>query len=187
FADSVFLNKVEQRVIIPTIEGLKNEGIEYTGFLFIGLMNMDGEPFVIEYNARMGDPETEVVFPRIKSDVGALFKAVADKDLHNYKIEIEPSTASTIVLVSGGYPEDYEKGFEISGLDKTADVHVFHAGTSIKDGKLVNTGGRVFAVTAFGKTIQEAIDKSNKAAASIQWHKRYYRKDIGTDLLKYEK
>jgi phosphoribosylamine---glycine ligase len=187
FADQAFLDKVEQKVIIPSIEGLKKEGIEYTGFLFIGLMNYNGEPYVIEYNARMGDPETEVVFPRITSDVGELFKAVADKQLKNFKIEVDPRTASTIVLVSGGYPEDYEKGFEISGIDATENVHVFHSGTSLKDGKLVNTGGRVITVTGFGKDIKEAIAKSNKAAETITWNKRYYRRDIGLDLLKYEK
>lgn len=187
FADKAFLDKVEQKVIIPTIEGLKKEGIKYTGFLFIGLMNYDGEPYVIEYNARMGDPETEVVFPRIKSDVGELFKAVAEQNLKNYKIEIDPQLASAIVLVSGGYPEDYEKGFPISGISEVENVKVFHAGTSIKDGVLVNTGGRVLVLTAFGKNINEAIAHSNKAAETIQWQKRYYRRDIGLDLLKYEK
>lgn len=187
FADKAFLDKVEQKVIIPTIEGLKKEGIKYTGFLFIGLMNYEGEPYVIEYNARMGDPETEVVFPRIKSDVGELFKAVVDQRLKNFKLEIDPQLASAIVLVSGGYPEDYEKGFKISGTEEVENVKVFHAGTSLKDGALINTGGRVLVVTAFGNNINEAIAHSNKAAETIQWQKRYYRKDIGLDLLKYEK
>jgi phosphoribosylamine---glycine ligase len=185
FANKEFLDRVEERVIKPTIAGLINECINYTGFIFVGLMNCNGEPYVIEYNARMGDPETEVVFPRITSDIGELFKAVKDQTLNEYKIEVTEQIASTIVLVSGGYPEDFEKGFEISNVDKTANVEVFHSGTSIKEGKLVNNGGRVFAVTGFGKTIEEAVNKSNIAAETISWNKKYYRKDIGKDLLKY--
>ncbi|MFN8437612.1 MAG: phosphoribosylamine--glycine ligase [Cytophagales bacterium] len=187
FADDAFLEKVKNKVVLPTIEGLKKEGIDYTGFIFVGLMNCDGEPYVIEYNARMGDPETEVVFPRITSDVGEMFKAVADKKLDSYKLEITSDTATTVVLVSGGYPEDYEKGFVISGVENTENVQVFHAGTSLKDGALVNTGGRVFAVTGFGQNIEEALAKSNKAAQTIVWNKKYFRKDIGLDLLKYQK
>jgi phosphoribosylamine--glycine ligase len=184
FADEKFMQKVEERIVKPTVAGLKKEGIDYAGFIFFGLIKVGEEPFTIEYNARMGDPETEAVIPRIKSDLVEIFEAVGSKTLHKTKLEIDPRTTTTVVLVSGGYPEDYEKGFPISGIENTKDVLVFHAGTSKKDGVLVNTGGRVIALTAFGSHIEEALAKANFAAETIQWQKKNYRKDIGLDLLK---
>lgn len=183
FADTEFMQKVEERIILPTIEGLKREGIEYTGFIFFGLIKVGNEPYVIEYNARMGDPETEVVIPRIQSDLVEAFEAVGSKTLNKVKLKVDPRTATTVMLVSGGYPEDYEKGFPIAGIEQTKDVLVFHAGTSTKEGALVNTGGRVIAVTGLGDGIKEALAKSNAAAETIQWNKKYYRRDIGLDLL----
>lgn len=184
FADQVFMEKVNERIIKPTVNGLKGEGIKYVGFIFIGLISVNNEPFVIEYNARMGDPETEVVFPRITSDVVELFAATANGTLNDYVLTIDPRTATTIMLVSGGYPADYAKGFPISGLNKTEDVLIFHAGTALNENnQLVNTGGRVLALTAFGKDIPEALAKSNKAAETIQWEGKNYRKDIGFEFL----
>ncbi|GAL87307.1 phosphoribosylamine--glycine ligase [Sporocytophaga myxococcoides] len=183
FADKAFMEKVEKKVIIPTINGLKAEGIDYVGFIFFGLMNVNGEPFVIEYNARMGDPETEVVIPRIKNDFLEVLAKVAEKKLHQVNLEVSDQTATTVMLVAGGYPEDYEKGKVISGLDKVEEVLAFHAGTALKDNKMVTNGGRVIALTGLGSDIQEALAKSNKAAENIIWEKRYYRRDIGLDLL----
>ncbi|NEM97971.1 phosphoribosylamine--glycine ligase [Pontibacter burrus] len=183
FADEVFMQKVKERVIEPTIAGLQQEGIDYTGFLFIGLMSVNGEPYVIEYNVRLGDPETEAILPRIKSDLFELFKSLHDHTLGSYQLEVDPRTAATVFLVSGGYPEGFEKGKEISGLDKVSpDVLVFHAGTKKVDDKLVNSGGRVIAVTALGDTMEEALAKANQAAETITWQDRYYRRDIGFDL-----
>lgn len=183
FADEVFMQKVKERVIDPTITGLQQEGIEYTGFLFIGIINVNNEPYVIEYNVRLGDPETEAILPRIKSDLFELFKALHDHTLGSYKLEIDPRTAATVFLVSGGYPEGFEKGKEISGLDKvSSDVLVFHAGTKQVHDKLVSSGGRVIAVTALGDTMDEALAKANAAAETITWQDRYYRHDIGFDL-----
>lgn len=183
FVDNVLLGKIETRIVKPTIEGIQNNGIEYKGFIFIGLIIVKGEPIVIEYNVRMGDPETEVVIPRIKSDLVELFQAVANGNLNNVPLEIDSRSATTIMLVSGGYPEEYEKGKEIIGLDKIQDSMVFHAGTKLENGKVLTNGGRVLAITSFGKDFQEAIKKSYQNADKLHFDKMYYRKDIGYDLL----
>lgn len=187
FADAAFLKKVEERVAIPTLKGLQAENIVYKGFIFIGLMNCNGDPQVIEYNCRMGDPETEVVLPRIKTDLLELFEAVAEEKLDTIQLEVDDRIATTVVMVSGGYPEDYEKNKLVSGLDKTNDSIVFHAGTKVDGDKVLTSGGRVFAVTSFGNTIEEAVNKSFKTAELISYDKKYYRKDIGKDLMKLEK
>lgn len=184
FADAVFMDKVESRIIKPTVNGLKAEGIKYVGFIFVGLIKVGDDPYVIEYNARMGDPETEVVFPRITSDVVEMMAATANGTLVNYELSIDPRTATTIMLVSGGYPADYTKGFAISGIDNVEEVKVFHAGTALNaQGELVNTGGRVLALTAFGKDIPDALSKSNKAAQTIHWEGKNFRKDIGFEFV----
>jgi len=182
FADKAFLTKVEERVIIPTIKGLKKDNISYVGFIFIGLIRVNNEPFVIEYNVRMGDPETEVVIPRIKSDLVALFTATAEKKLDSFDLDMDQRTATTVMLVSGGYPEAYEKGKEISGLENIKDSLVFHAGTKLVDGKVVTNGGRVLAVTSFGEDFRQALDQSYKNIEKIKFDKMNYRKDIGFDL-----
>ena len=182
FAQGDFLNKVEERIVIPTVNGLNKDGINYKGFIFIGLMNVDGEPYVIEYNVRMGDPETEVVIPRIKSDLLELFSAVGNASLGTKSIEIDERYATTVMLVSGGYPESYEKGKLIVGLNQVKDSIPFHAGTSKKNNEIVTSGGRVIALTSFGKNINEALNNSFKNAALINFEKKYYRKDIGFDL-----
>ncbi|MBD1398349.1 phosphoribosylamine--glycine ligase [Pontibacter sp. JH31] len=185
FADEVFMQKVKERVIEPTIKGMQEDNLGYTGFLFIGLMNVNGEPYVIEYNVRLGDPETEAILPRIKSDLFELFLALHDHKLGDFKLEIDPRTAATVFLVSGGYPEGFDKGKEITGLDQVnPDTLVFHAGTKRVDDKIVNNGGRVIAVTGLGDTMEEALAKANAAAETIQWTDRYYRRDIGFDLQK---
>ncbi len=184
FADEAFMKVIDETITKPTINGLIEEGLNCVGFIFLGLINTPDGPYVIEYNARMGDPETEVVIPRIKSDLGELLWAAGNGELAGKTIEVDPRTATTVMLVSGGYPGDYEKGFEITGADNQNDVLVFHAGTAIKDNKLVNTGGRVIACTAYGNSIPDALAKSNLAAASINWSGKNYRKDIGLDLLK---
>jgi phosphoribosylamine---glycine ligase len=186
FADDNFIKKVEERVVLPTINGLKQEGINYKGFIFIGLMNCDGEPFVIEYNCRMGDPETEVVVPRIKSDLLELLEAVGSQTLHTQSFETDDRIATTVMLVSGGYPEEYEKGKVVTGLDKVKDSIAFHAGTTQAGEQVLTNGGRVIAVTSFGHSIEEAANKSFAAAAAIQYDKKYFRSDVGKDLLKYE-
>ncbi|MCU0416235.1 MAG: phosphoribosylamine--glycine ligase [Cytophagaceae bacterium] len=183
FADDSFMKKVEDRIILPTIQGLKKEGIRYRGFIFIGLMNKKGEPYVIEYNARMGDPETEVVFPRINTDFVEILQALAKGQLNTIHLDIDPQTATTVMLVAGGYPDSYAKGDIITNVEQTQDVLVFHAGTSLHNDTLVTNGGRVMAVTAMGNSIPEALKKSNAAASIIQWKDKYYRKDIGLDLL----
>jgi len=182
FADAILLEKIENRIVKPTIEGLQKDGIEYKGFVFIGLINVNGEPMVIEYNVRMGDPETEVVMPRIKSDLVELFEAVAQQQLDKTDIEIDPRSATTVMVVSGGYPEDYGKGFEISGLEDIQDSLVFHAGTKLENGKVVTNGGRVLAVTSFGNDFSEAIKKSYQNIDKLHFDKMYFRKDIGFDL-----
>lgn len=183
FADQAFMQKIEDRIIKPTVDGLKKDGIKYKGFIFFGLIKVDGEPMTIEYNVRMGDPETEVVMPRIKSDFVDLLIATADSTLKDATIEFTEEAASTVMLVAGGYPEAYNKGDEISGLDSVENVIPFHAGTKSVDGKIVTNGGRVIAVSALGKDLAEALAKSNKAAEQITWDKRNYRTDIGFDLL----
>ena len=182
FADAVLLEKIETRIVKPTIEGLQKDGIEYKGFVFIGLINVKGEPIVIEYNVRMGDPETEVVIPRLKSDLVELFQAVGNQTLNKLSLEIDKRSATTIMVVSGGYPEDYEKGFEISGLENIEDSIAFHAGTKSENGKIVTNGGRVIAVTSFGESFQEAIKKSYQNIDKLNFDKMYFRKDIGFDL-----
>ena len=182
FADSVLLDKIETRIVKPTVEGLQKDGIDYKGFIFIGLIIVKGEPIVIEYNVRMGDPETEVVIPRIKSDLVELFQAVANGNLNDVSLAIDQRSATTVMIVSGGYPEEYEKGKEIFGLDKMEDSLVYHAGTKIENGKLVTNGGRVLAITSFGNDFQEAIKKSYQNIDKLHFDKMYFRKDIGKDL-----
>jgi len=182
FATDDFLTKVEELVVKPTIDGLQKDGIDYRGFIFIGLMNDNGNPSVVEYNVRMGDPETEVVLPRIQSDLLELFEGVTTQTLGEKSYEVTPQTATTVMLVSGGYPEAYEKGKEITGFNTVDDSIVFHAGTTIKDGKVVTSGGRVMAITSFGDSIEEALEKSYKSIDKITFDKMNYRKDIGFDL-----
>lgn len=184
FANEAFLKKVEEQIVIPTINGLKKEGIVYKGFIFIGLMNCNGNPYVIEYNCRMGDPETEVVIPRIKSDLLDLFEGVANENLSEKKFEADNRTATTVMLVSGGYPGDYEKGKIISGLETIKDSLVFHAGTKDDGSNIVTSGGRVIAITSFGNNINQALEMSYANAKKIKFDKMYYRKDIGKDLMK---
>lgn len=185
FADKSFMKKVEDRIIKPTINGLREEDIDYQGFIFFGLMNCNGDPYVIEYNVRLGDPETEVILPRIKSDLIDLFIAVGKRKLNDFNLEIDERTVATVMLVSGGYPEAYEKNKEIHNLDKVSDCIVFHAGTKLDNDKILTSGGRVLAVTAYGKDLKDALDKCYKNASIISFDKMYYRKDIGFDLLKY--
>lgn len=182
FADTAFLDKVENRIIRPTVDGLKKDGIPYVGFIFIGLIKVGDDPFVIEYNVRMGDPETEVVLPRVKTDLVELFSAVANKKLDGFELELDQRSATTVVLVSGGYPEAYEKGKEIHGLDQVSDSIVFHAGTKEKEGATVTSGGRVLAITSYGKDFNEALKSSYKNIEKICFDKMNFRKDIGFDL-----
>lgn len=182
FCTPEFMQKVEERIVRPTIEGLKTENIDYKGFVFFGLINVNGEPYVIEYNARMGDPETEVVMLRLGNDLVDLLKAVADKNLKNRTIEKDPRYAVTVMLVSGGYPGDYEKGKPISGLDNITGSVAFHAGTSVKDGKVITSGGRVIAISSYGANKQEALSASFRNCAAIDFEGKYFRRDIGFDL-----
>ncbi|PQJ77195.1 phosphoribosylamine--glycine ligase [Polaribacter glomeratus] len=183
FADEAFLHKVEELVVKPTIEGLQKDGIDYRGFIFIGLMNDNGNPSVVEYNVRMGDPETEVVLPRIESDLFELFEGVANQTLNEKSFAVSDKIATTVMLVSGGYPEAYQKNKEIIGLDTVDESIVFHAGTTIKDNKVVTSGGRVMAVTSLGDSIEEALAKSYRSIHKIHFDKMNYRKDIGFDLV----
>ncbi len=182
FADAEFLSKVEKRVIIPTIEGLKKDQIAYVGFIFIGLIKVNNEPYVIEYNVRMGDPETEVVIPRIKSDLVELFKATADKKLNDFNLVIDQRSATTVMMVSGGYPEAYDKGMQITGLEKVEDSIVFQAGTKLSGDKILTNGGRVLAVTSYGVDFKQALKQSYKNIEKIHFDKMNYRTDIGFDL-----
>jgi len=182
FANKEFMTKVEERIIKPTIEGFQKDKTPFVGFVFIGLMKVENDPFVIEYNVRMGDPETEVVLPRIKSDFIDLMVAVADKKLDQFELELDERTVTTVMLVSGGYPEAYEKGKVISGLDQVSESIVFHAGTTNNNNEVVTNGGRVIAVSSYGENLANALEKSFSNAEKIQFEGKYYRKDIGFDL-----
>ncbi|WP_339902889.1 phosphoribosylamine--glycine ligase [uncultured Cyclobacterium sp.] len=187
FADSAFMSKVEEKIVKPTISGLQKDGIDFRGFLFIGLMNMDGEPYVIEYNVRMGDPETQAVLPRINSDFLELLNATANKTLKDYSLSIAPTTAATVVMVAGGYPEAYEKGMPISGLEKKniKNAITFHAGTNTNTSEqIVTNGGRVLGITGLGDTVEKAIENAYDRVGEITWEKANYRKDIGQDILR---
>jgi phosphoribosylamine--glycine ligase len=185
FADAAFMERVEKEVVIPTIQGLKDQGIPYKGFLFIGLMNDNGNPRVVEYNVRLGDPETEVILPRLKTDLLFLFKAVGEGKLGECTVEFDDRSVCTVIMVSGGYPEAYDKGAVISGLKDTKGSMVFHAGTKLKDGKVVTNGGRVLAVSSYGKDFNEALEKSYSNTAVLNYEDKYFRSDLGFDLQKY--
>ena len=183
FADEAFMSKVRERIVEPTVAGLQKDGIDYRGFIFFGLMNCDGEPYVIEYNVRMGDPETEAVLPRIDADMLELLAAAANGTLDAMTCAVRPEAAVTVVAVSGGYPEKYEKGFEIEGIDRITEATVFHAGTVEKDGRILTAGGRVIAVTALADTLEAARDSAYEAMSKIRFKGCHYRKDICDDLL----
>lgn len=182
FADEALMKKIEDRIVKPTVNGLHVEGIDYKGFIFIGLIKVNNDPFVIEYNVRMGDPETEVVLPRIKTDMVDLLAATARQELDKVSLEIDPRAAATIMLVSGGYPEEYEKGKVIGGLENIEGSIPFHAGTGLKDGKVITNGGRVIAMTSLQDDFRKAIKKSYQEIAKLSFDKMYYRSDIGFDL-----
>ena len=182
FADQAFMDKIHTRVVEPTIQGLEKDGLPYKGFIFIGLIKVVEDPFVIEYNVRLGDPETEVVLPRIKTDLVAVFNAVAKQTLDQIQLEMDPRTATTVMSVAGGYPEAYEKGHEISGLERPSDSLIFHAGTTIQNGRVVTNGGRVLAVTSFGNDYKEALSRSYGRLKGISFKDIYYREDLGFDL-----
>lgn len=184
FVDESFMKKVEERVVKPTIQGLAEDNIPYQGFIFCGLMNVGGDPYVIEYNCRMGDPETESVVPRITSDFLMLLYAMAKGKLKEYRLKVDPRTVASVMLVSGGYPGSYPKGIEMSIPEETEDTIIFHAGTVLKDGKVVTNGGRVITATSFGNSIEDALSKSYKMAEKIKFEGCNYRRDIGKDLLK---
>lgn len=182
FVDTVLMEKIETRIVKPTIEGFQKDGIAYKGFVFIGLINVKGEPIVIEYNVRMGDPETEVVIPRLKTDLVELFLAVANEKLDQIALEVDERSATTIMVVSGGYPEEFEKGKVITGLENITDSIVFHAGTKLENNQVLSNGGRVLTVTSYGDNFEEAIKKSYQNIAKLQFDKMYFRRDIGNDL-----
>ena len=182
FADKALMDKIEQRIVKPTVEGLKKDELPYKGFIFIGLIKVGDDPKVIEYNVRLGDPETEVVIPRIKNDLVALFDAVAHQKLNEIDLEIDDRTATTVMTVSGGYPEDYEKGKEITGIDAIKDALVFHAGTKLANGKVLTNGGRVMAITSYGTDFKEALKTSYENVAKLSFEGINFRKDIGFDL-----
>ncbi|MFD2822490.1 phosphoribosylamine--glycine ligase [Lacinutrix iliipiscaria] len=182
FASKAFLNKVEEQIVKPTIEGLQKDNLPYKGFVFIGLIKVGDDPKVIEYNVRMGDPETEVVLPRLKNDLVEIFQSIANQTLNTIDIEIDERAATTVMLVSGGYPEAYEKGKEISGVESIIDSIPFHAGAKLENDKIMTSGGRVMAITSYGNTYQEAIKKSYQSIEKLHFDKMYYRKDIGFDL-----
>ena len=182
YVDAVLMEKIETRIVKPTIEGFQKDGIPYKGFVFIGLINVKGEPIVIEYNVRMGDPETEVVIPRLKTDLVELFLAVANEKLDQIALEVDERSATTIMVVSGGYPEEFEKGKVITGLENITDSIVFHAGTKLENNQVLSNGGRVLTVTSYGDNFEEAIKKSYQNIAKLQFDKMYFRRDIGKDL-----
>jgi phosphoribosylamine--glycine ligase len=182
FADKIFMEKVVKRIIDPTMKGLAEDGILYKGFIFFGLINVEGDPYVIEYNARLGDPESEVLIPRIKSDLFELIEGVAHGDLDKREIEIDSRSVTTVMLVSGGYPGEFNKGLPVTGLAQTTDCMVFHAGTKLADNEVLTAGGRVMAVSAYGNSMKEALGKSYKNASVLKFDGIYYRKDIGFDL-----
>jgi phosphoribosylamine--glycine ligase len=182
YVDAVLMEKIETRIVKPTIDGFQKDGIPYKGFVFIGLINVKGEPIVIEYNVRMGDPETEVVIPRLKTDLVELFLAVANKKLDQIALEVDERSATTIMVVSGGYPEEFEKGKVITGLENITDSIVFHAGTKLENNQVLSNGGRVLTVTSYGDNFEEAIKKSYQNIAKLQFDKMYFRRDIGNDL-----
>ena len=182
FADDKFMQKIIDRVVEPTINGLKNEKLDYQGFVFFGIINVKGNPFVIEYNVRLGDPETESVLPRLKTDLLELFEGVANRNLEEYSVETHPEYAASVMLVSGGYPDAYEKGKSISGIEATGNQIIFHAGTKAKEDEILTNGGRVIAVTSMAGSMNEALELSYKTAEKIKFEGKYYRKDLGFDL-----
>ena len=182
FADNEFMKKVEERVIKRTVEGIEKENLDYTGFIFAGLMNIEGDPFVIEYNVRMGDPETQVVIPRIKNDLLEILLKCFENKLDEIDLNFTDGYTTTVILASNGYPESYPKGDEINNLEEDSNNKIFHAGTIFKDNKVLSNGGRVIACTGFGKNLNDALNSSYKIANKISWKNKYFRKDIGNDL-----